>query len=61
MTDSTLQRVWDSRTAISKRCEFDARKLVHFYQSLQDNKNCTETPFQRNLSRSFDSALSPKG
>lgn len=33
MTDSTLQRIWDSRKAISARCEFDSRKLVHFYQA----------------------------
>jgi hypothetical protein len=35
MTDSTLERVWDARKAISQRCEFDAHKLVHFYQSRQ--------------------------
>ena len=35
MTDSTLQRVWDSREAISRRCEFDSHKLVKFYQSRQ--------------------------
>ena len=33
MTDSTLQRVWDSREAISRRCDYDSRKLIHFYQS----------------------------
>jgi hypothetical protein len=33
MTDSTLQRVWDSREAISRRCDFDSHKLVRFYQS----------------------------
>ena len=36
MTDSTLQRVWASREAISRRCDFDAHKLVQFYQSRQD-------------------------
>ncbi len=35
MTDSTLQRVWDSREAISRQCDFDSRKLVQFYQSRQ--------------------------
>jgi len=35
MTDSTLQRVWDSREAISQQCDFDSRKLVQFYKSRQ--------------------------
>ena len=35
VTDATLQRVWDSREAISRRCDFDAHKLVKFYQSRQ--------------------------
>lgn len=35
MRDTTLQRVWDSRSAISQRCGFDSRKLVQFYQSRQ--------------------------
>jgi hypothetical protein len=35
MKDETLQRVWDSREAISRRCDFDSRKLVKFYQSIQ--------------------------
>ena len=35
MTDSTLQRVWDSREAISRRYDYDSRKLIHFYQSRQ--------------------------
>lgn len=33
MTDSTLQRVWDSRETISRRCDYDARKLVEYYQA----------------------------
>ncbi len=46
MTYPTLQRVWDSRKAISKRCGFDAHNLVRFYQSLQEQhtdrtKECT--------------------
>jgi hypothetical protein len=35
MTDSTLQRVWDAREAISRRCDYGSRKLVRFYQSRQ--------------------------
>ena len=35
MTDSTLQRVWNSREAISRQCDFDPHKLVRFYQSRQ--------------------------
>jgi len=41
MTDSTLQRVWDSREAISRRCAFDSRKLVQYYQSRQKTNNQT--------------------
>jgi hypothetical protein len=45
MTDSTLKRVWDARTAISRRCDFDAQKLVRFYQARQkerlEQKNIT--------------------
>lgn len=35
MSELTLQRVWDSREAISRRCDFDSHKLVQFYQSRQ--------------------------
>ena len=42
MTDSTLQRVWDSREAISRRCDFDAHKLVRFYQSRQKKDGRTK-------------------
>ena len=38
MIDSTLQRVWDSREAISKRCDFDSHKLVRFYQTKRKNQ-----------------------
>jgi len=41
MTDLTLQRVWESRAAISRRCGFDSRKLVQYYQTRQkmDGRN----------------------
>lgn len=42
MTDSTLQRVWDSREAISRRCDFDSHKLVQFYQSRQKTPDRTK-------------------
>ena len=42
MTDSTLQRVWESREAISRRCDFDTRKLIRFYQSRQKTKSRTK-------------------
>ena len=46
MTDSTLQRVWDSRDAISRRCNFDSRALVKFYQSRQKTETGTNnSPF----------------
>ena len=47
MTDATLQRVWDSREAISRRCDFDSHKLVKFYQSRQktgDRTGCSTIP-----------------
>jgi hypothetical protein len=39
MIDSTLQRVWDSREAISRRCAFDSLKLVQYYQARQKMDN----------------------
>ncbi|MBN1865983.1 hypothetical protein JW916_01705 [Candidatus Sumerlaeota bacterium] len=42
MTDSTLQRVWDSREAISRRCDYDSRKLIRFYQARGKAKARTE-------------------
>ena len=33
MTDATLKRIWNSRESISRRCGYDARNLVRFYQS----------------------------
>lgn len=47
MTDSTLQRVWDSREAISRRCDYDARKLVRFCQSRQKAAGRKKVPTQR--------------
>jgi hypothetical protein len=47
MTDATLQRVWDSREAISRRCDFDSHKLVQFYQSrkkTEDRTSCSTVP-----------------
>lgn len=42
MTDSTLQRIWDSREAISRRCDYDSHKLVRFYQSRQKTDDRTK-------------------
>ena len=47
MTDSTLQRVWDSREAISRRCDFDSHKLIRFYQSRQKAEERTDGPKRR--------------
>ena len=41
MIDSTLQRVWNSREAISRRCAFDSHKLVQYYQSRQKTDDQT--------------------
>ncbi len=38
MIDTTLQRVWDSREAISRRCDFDSHKLVNDYKIKRENK-----------------------
>jgi hypothetical protein len=46
MTDSTLQRVWDSRDAISRRCDYDSHKLVRFYQSRQKKVSKQSPPKQ---------------
>jgi len=42
MTDSTLQRIWESREAISRRCDYDSHKLVRFYQSRQKTDDRTK-------------------
>lgn len=34
MRDLTLERIWKSRENISRKCDFDARKLVKYYQSI---------------------------
>ena len=34
MNNTTLQRIWNAREAISRRCDFDATKLVRFYQRI---------------------------
>jgi len=39
MTDSTLQRIWNSRESISRQFEFDSHKLVQFYQKRQKEKD----------------------
>lgn len=46
MIDPTLQRVWDSREAISRRCAFDSRKLVQYYQSRQKRDDQTTVNHQ---------------
>lgn len=38
MKDPALERVWQSRRAISERNGFDPRKLVAFYQRRTGNK-----------------------
>lgn len=34
MSDTTFQRIWSAREAIARRCDFDAVKLVKFYQRM---------------------------
>jgi len=38
MTEPTLQRIWESRQAISRRCGNDALKLVRFYQDQETKR-----------------------
>ncbi len=47
MKDPALERVWQSRRAISERTGFDSRKLVAFYQRRAGNK----LPPQQSASR----------
>jgi len=42
MIDPTLQRVWESREAISRRCDYDSHKLVRFYQSRRKTDDRTK-------------------
>jgi len=39
MKDETLERVWKSRKAISARCDFDAHKLVKYYQTRKKTRS----------------------
>ena len=32
MIDTTMERIWHARENISRKCDFDAHKLVKFYQ-----------------------------
>lgn len=45
MIDTTLERIWHARENISKKCDFDAHKLVKFYQKREKNvseqRKCT--------------------
>lgn len=38
MKDEALERVWKSRRTISARCDFDAHKLVKYYQERRKAK-----------------------
>ncbi len=49
ITDSTLQRVWNSRESISRRFEFDSHKLVQFYQTRQKKKDNQTKKSKRRL------------
>ena len=35
MSDPTLQRIWDAREAIARRCDYDIRKIVRYHQERQ--------------------------
>jgi hypothetical protein len=38
MIDTTLERIWHARENISKKCDFDAHKLVKYYQKRSKDK-----------------------
>lgn len=58
MTDSTLQRVWDAREAISRRCDYDAHKLVRFYQSRQKSIPAGDSKQKSSFSVGYKTAVS---
>lgn len=37
MKDLTLEHIWKSREAISRRCDYDSKKLVQFYQQSKEH------------------------
>jgi len=46
MIDPVLERIWEARKAISQRCDFDAKKLVQFYQCRQNALTAEAKPEQ---------------
>ena len=46
MKDLALERIWKSRENISKKCDFDSRKLVKYYQSIHKNNRTKESTLQ---------------
>ncbi len=57
MTDTTLQRVWNSREAISRKCNFDSRKLVQFYQSRQNPDRTRKSTVPSKVAQSASSLV----
>lgn len=39
MKDEALEQIWKSRDAISKRCDYDAHKLVRYFQQRKKTRD----------------------
>lgn len=44
MRDQTLERIWESREAIAKRCGYDAHQLVRFLQKRREARKAEDGP-----------------
>ena len=42
MKDEVLERIWKSREAIAKRCDYDSHKLVRYLQERQKRRKTEE-------------------
>ena len=38
MKDEVLERIWKSREAIARRCDYDSHKLVRYFQERQKSR-----------------------
>lgn len=55
MNDPTIQRIWNAREKISKKCDFDSKKLVAYYIERQKEKESTGYHFVSEETNTYDS------
>ncbi|MDA3800225.1 MAG: hypothetical protein PF692_14245 [Kiritimatiellae bacterium] len=55
MNDPTIQRIWNARKKISKKCDFDSKKLVAYYIERQKEKESTGYHFVSEETNTYDS------